>query len=190
MTGRLGKGLTIHSVFPIYFMLWGNFDMQYTDPAWRTDTMSYERVKAFFEDNGYEFKVHEFATSTENIELAAQTLGVEPALIAKTLAFKGKDRDILVVMKGDAKVDNKKFKDQFQVKSKMMPPDEVEAVTGHPVGGVCPFGLKGKIAIYADIRLKQCDKVYPAAGSKNTCVEITPESLVKVTGASWVDVCR
>ncbi|MBN2254915.1 MAG: YbaK/EbsC family protein [Deltaproteobacteria bacterium] len=152
--------------------------------------MSFQSVKAFFEEKGYAFDIREFTTSTENVELAARALGVEPSLIAKTLAFKGRDRDILVVMKGDAKVDNKKFKDRFQVKSKMMPLDEVEAVTGHPVGGVCPFGLKHEMDIYADVSLKQCEKVYPAAGSKNTCIEITPENLVKITGASWVDVCK
>jgi len=154
--------------------------------------MSFESVKAFFDDNGYDFKVREFDTSTENVELAAQALGVVPALIAKTLAFKGKDKDkdILVVMKGDARVDNKKFKDQFQVKSKMMSFDEVEATTGHPVGGVCPFGLKQDMDIYVDVSLKQFEKVYPAAGSKNTCIEITPENILLITGASWVDVCK
>lgn len=152
--------------------------------------MSFESVRAFFKDNGYDFKVREFDTSTENVELAARALGVEPALIAKTLAFKGNDKDILVVMKGDARVDNKKFKDQLNVKSKMMSCDEVEAITGHPVGGVCPFGLKQDMDIYIDISLKQYEKVYPAAGSKNTCIEITPEDILRITGASWIDVCK
>lgn len=152
--------------------------------------MSFESVKAFFENKGYDFKVREFDTSTENVELAARALDVDPALIAKTLAFKGNNKDILVVMKGNARVDNKKFKDQLKVKSKMMSCDEVEKTTGHPVGGVCPFGLKEDMDIYVDISLKQYEKVYPAAGSKNTCIEITPDDILQITGASWVDVCK
>jgi len=160
------------------------------NPEQRRNDMSFETVKAFFEDNGYDFKVREFDTSTENVALAARALGVEPALIAKTLAFKGNEKNILIVMKGDARVDNKKFKDQLKIKSKMMSFDEVETTTGHPVGGVCPFGLKQDMDIYVDVSLKQFEKVYPAGGSKNTCIEMTPENIMQITGASWVDVCK
>jgi Cys-tRNA(Pro) deacylase len=152
--------------------------------------MSVESVKQFFADKGRHYEIREFDTSTENVELAAQALGVEPALIAKTLAFKGKETNILVVMKGDAKVDNKKFKNQFNVKSKMMSFDEVQAATGHPVGGVCPFGLKEEMDVYVDVSIRPFPTVYPAAGSKNSCVEITPEELLEITGATWVDVCK
>ena len=115
---------------------------------------------------------------------------MEPALIAKTLAFKLKDRPVLIVTQGDARIDNRKFKQQFLVKAKMMSAEEVLERTGHPVGGVCPFGLKEPVDIYLDESLRAFEKVYPAAGSKNTCIEITPEALSTITGAKWVDVCK
>jgi len=152
--------------------------------------MGVEEVRAYFEGNGLPYEVREMDASTETVEMAARALGVEPALIAKTLAFKLKDRAILVVTKGDAKIDNKKFKQHFQGKAKMMSPDEVMEVTGHPVGGVCPFGLKQEIGIYLDEGLRRFEKVYPAAGSQNSCIEITPQELYKTTGAHWVDVCK
>ena len=152
--------------------------------------MSVESVKAFFEEQHLHFEIREFDDSTENVEKAARALGVEPGLIAKTLAFKLKERGILVVMKGDARIDNRKFKDRFKVKSRMMTFDEVVEATGHPVGGVCPFGLAQEMEIYLDESLKQYDTVYPAAGSRNSCIEITPGELCRITGAEWVDVCR
>jgi len=152
--------------------------------------MGVEEVRAYFEENRLPYKVREMDASTETVEMAARALGVEPALIAKTLAFKLKDRGILVVTKGDAKIDNQKFKQHFQAKARMMSPDEVMEATGHPVGGVCPFGLRQKMDIYLDESLKQFEKVYPAAGSQNSCIEITPEELCRITGARWVDVCK
>jgi len=152
--------------------------------------MSVESVKTFFEKEHLHFEIREFDDSTENVEKAARALGVEPGLIAKTLAFKLKDRSLLVVMKGDARIDNRKFKDRFKVKSRMMTFDEVVEATGHPVGGVCPFGLAQEMEIYLDESLKQYEKVYPAAGSRNSCIEITPDELCRITGAEWVDVCR
>lgn len=152
--------------------------------------MGVEEVRAYFEENGLPYKVREMDASTETVEMAARALGVEPALIAKTLAFKLKDRGILVVTKGDAKIDNQKFKRHFQAKARMMSPDEVREATGHPVGGVCPFGLRQEMDIYLDESLKQFEKVYPAAGSQNSCIEITPEELYRITGARWVDVCK
>ncbi|HPA14248.1 MAG TPA: YbaK/EbsC family protein [Desulfobacterales bacterium] len=152
--------------------------------------MSVERVKAYFEENGLNYEIREMDQGTETVEAASRALGVEPARIAKTLALKIKSRYILVVTKGDARIDNRKFKLRFQVKARMMTSDEVLETTGHPVGGVCPFGLKKRMDIYLDESLKSFDRVYPAAGSGNSCIEIAPEALCRVTGADWVDVCR
>jgi Cys-tRNA(Pro) deacylase len=152
--------------------------------------MTVETVRAYFREHALEYEIHEFGESTETVELAAQALGVEPELIAKTLALKVRDRGVLVVTRGDARIDNRKFKDQFGVKAKMMSPEEVLEKTGHAVGSVCPFAIKEDLEICLDESLRQFEKVYPAAGSKNSCIEITPEELCRVTGAQWVDVCK
>ena len=152
--------------------------------------MGVEEVRVYFEKNELPYRIREMETSTETVEMAAKTLGVEPALIAKTLAFKLRERNILVVIKGDAKIDGRKFKQHFHVKAKMMSLDDVLETTGHPVGGVCPFGLKQEMDVYLDENLRQFEKVYPAAGSQNSCIEIAPEELCRVTGAQWVDVCK
>jgi Cys-tRNA(Pro) deacylase len=152
--------------------------------------MGVDEVKAEFEERGIRCPIREMETTTATVATAAQALGVEAALIAKTLAFKLKDRSILVVTRGDAKIDNHKFKQHLHVKASMMSPDEVMETTGHPVGGVCPFGLKQKVDIYLDESLRCFEKVYPAAGSRNSCVEITPEELGRITGGQWVDVCK
>ena len=152
--------------------------------------MSVESVKAYLREHGLEYEIHEFGESTETVELAAQALGVEPELIAKTLALRVRDRSVLVVTKGNARIDNRKFKDTFGAKAKMMAPEAVLEKTGHPVGGVCPFAIKDDMEIYLDESLRRFEKVYPAAGSKNSCIEITPEELCRITGAQWVDVCR
>jgi Cys-tRNA(Pro) deacylase len=152
--------------------------------------MSVDSVRAYFEKNGLAFEIREFDASTETVQRAAQALGVEPELIAKTLAYKVKDHGILVVTKGDARIDNKKFKQQFGVKAKMMSPEEVLETTGHPVGGVCPFGLSQGMEIYLDTSLKDFEKVYPAAGSRNSCIEISPNEFFRITRAQWVDVCK
>jgi Cys-tRNA(Pro) deacylase len=152
--------------------------------------MSVESVRAYLREQGLEFDIHEFHESTETVERAAQALGVEPELIAKTLAFKLKDRAVLVVAKGDARIDNRKFKDTLGSRAKMMSAEEVLEKTGHPVGGVCPFAIKEDMEIYLDASLKQFKKIYPAAGSKNSCLEITPEELYRITGGQWVDVCK
>ena len=118
-------------------------------------------------------------------------LGVKPALIAKTLSFKLKDnRNILLVTRGDARIDNRKYKDCFQVKDKMLKPDEVLEVTGHSVGGVCPFGLKKPLEIYLDISLQKFEAIFPAAGSGNSFIKISPDELQKITHGIWVDVCK
>lgn len=150
--------------------------------------MSIESVKAEFENRGLSLEVIEMGMSTATVGLAAAALGVEPARIAKTMAFRLRTEDILVVLKGDVKIDNKKFKDVFGDKAKMVKPEEVESVTGHPMGGVCPFGLKNPLSIYLDESLKVFDYVYPAAGGSNTAVKIDVSFLHEVTEAKWVDV--
>ncbi len=152
--------------------------------------MSVESVRAYFAEKGRDYEIREMGETTETVEKAAMALGVAPELIAKTLAFTIKERSILVVTKGDARIDNGKFKRRFQSKAKMMSLDAVQEATGHPVGGVCPFGLKEDMNIYLDETLKQFEKIYPAAGSRNSCIEITPQDLCAITGAEWVDVCK
>lgn len=152
--------------------------------------MALEDVKRFFQENNLNYEIYELEDSTATVELAAQAHGVEPQLIAKTLAVKLKDREALIVTKGDAKLDNKKFKTTFHLKCKMLSFDEVLEITGHPVGGVCPFGLKNPLDVYLDISLKDFDYVYPAAGGINTSIKITPQELQKITNGVWVDVCK
>lgn len=152
--------------------------------------MALEDVKRFFKDNNLEYEIFELDESTATVELAAKAHGVKPELIAKTMAFKLKDRDILIVTKGDARIDNRKYKDTFKTKCKMLKPDEVLEITGHPVGGVCPFGLRNPLEVYLDISLKNYEYVYPAAGATNSSIRITPADLSKITVAQWVDVCK
>ncbi len=122
--------------------------------------------------------------------LAAEAHGVEPGQIAKTLAFRTDDGVILVVARGDARIDNKKFKAMFSGKPRMLPLDEVEAETSHPVGGVCPFGLPHPVPVYCDLSLRSFAEVVPAAGAVNAAVRITPERMAQLTAAQWVDVCQ
>ncbi len=152
--------------------------------------MSVKSVKKQFEDENLSLKVVELDKSTATVELAAQAIGVEPERIAKTMAFKLKDRDILIVSKGDAKIDNRKFKDCFSTKAKMLNPDEVLEVTGHAVGGVCPFGLKNPIDTYLDETLKEFDFVYPAAGAPNAAVKVSVDQLEEITKGTWADLCK
>jgi prolyl-tRNA editing enzyme YbaK/EbsC (Cys-tRNA(Pro) deacylase) len=153
--------------------------------------MSLESVRKFFIENGYtDLHILEHEVSTATVELAAKAHGVEPALIAKTMAFGLKDREILIVTKGDARIDNRKYKDCFHEKATMLNYEEVLEITGHPVGGVCPFGLTNSIDVYLDISMKEFQYVYPAAGSVNSAVKISPDRLQEVTGGTWVDVCK
>jgi len=153
--------------------------------------MSLESVKKYFIENGYtDLKILETEQSSATVELAAKAHGVEPALIAKTMAFGLKDKEIIIVTKGDARIDNRKFKDYFHEKAKMLNYDKVLEITGHPVGGVCPFGLKNPMDIYLDVSMKEFEFVYPAAGSANSAVKISPDRLQEVTGGTWVDVCK
>ncbi len=152
--------------------------------------MSVESVKAFFARHAPDIEVSETETSTATVADAAETYGVEPGQIAKTLSFRVGEEAILVVAKGDARIDNKKFKTQFSTKARMLPFEEVEMETGHPVGGVCPFGLVKPLKIYCDVNLKVYDEVLPAAGGPKAAVRLTPQHLVELTGAEWIDVCQ
>ena len=130
-------------------------------------------------------------SSSATVAEAAEALGTEEARIAKTLSFRLKNRCILIVVKGDVKIDNAKYRHEFGEKAHMLSFDEVEAVTGHPVGGVCPFGVKTGIDIYLDESLKKFDTVFPACGNINNAIEISIPELEKVTGyIKWVDVCK
>jgi len=154
--------------------------------------MSIETVRQFFKQHGMEEKVMEFDTSSATVELAAQAVGVIPARIAKTLSFKQKDGDgFLILAAGDAKIDNTKFKGVFQTKAKMLTPEEVLALTGHEVGGVCPFGIGGDVPVYLDVSLKRFASVFPACGSDNSAIELDCEQLFALAnGREWIDVCK
>jgi len=151
--------------------------------------MGVEDVRLFFAGRGLDYAIREFDEGTQTVELAAKALGVEPALIAKTLALKVGGKAMILVTKGDARLDNRKFKQRFGVKARMLGAGEVVDITGHPVGGVCPFGLKTPMDIYIDESLKPFKLVYPAAGAHNNCIAISPDELRRITGAQWVDVC-
>lgn len=154
-------------------------------------TVAFERAKAYLTQFGLEDRVMEFDVSSATVELAAEAVGCEPAHIAKTLSFKVDDQCILIVAAGDAKVDNKKYKAQFHTKAKMLSFEEVEELTGHAVGGVCPFGVKAGVRVFLDVSLKRFEIVYPACGSSNSAVKLTIEELEKASGyESWIDVCK
>ena len=152
--------------------------------------MTIESVKKHFVDEKLNLEVIEMDTSTATVELAANALGVEPARIAKTMALRLKERDILIMTKGDVRIDNRKFKDYFGQKAKFIGAEDLEEATGHSVGGVCPFGLIKHLDIYLDKSLKVFDYVYPAGGGPNTCVKIDVDYLAKVTKGIWIDVCN
>ena len=152
--------------------------------------MSLQSVKAFFQQLELNLPIIELQVSTATVALAAEAHGVEPGQIAKTLAFRlNDDRVLLVVAKGDARIDHKKFKDAFG-KGKMLGLDEVVELTGHPVGGVCPFGLARALPVYLDVSLQTYEEVIPAAGSVNSAVRISPALMLKITNGQWVDVCQ
>lgn len=151
--------------------------------------MGCAEVQNFLDERNLPHKIIYLDESSATVDLAAKAIGVKPAMIAKTLAFKLKDRNIVVVTCGTARVDNKKYKKTFNCKAKMMSFDETLEITGHPIGGVCPFGLSDDIEIYMDESLKKFDIVYPAAGSGNSAIKITHEEMHDITGAEWVDVC-
>lgn len=152
--------------------------------------MSLESVRAFLGAHAPDIEIIETAESSSTVALAAEAHGVEPAQIAKTICLRVGEQMMLVVAGGMARLDNRKFKDTFGAKGRMLDAEEVVAVTSHPVGGVCPFGLPSPLPIYCDISLKRFDEVVPAAGSTNSAVRIETGRLAELTGASWVDVCQ
>lgn len=152
--------------------------------------MSLESVKAFFAEKAPDIRVIELETSTATVAEAAAAHNVKPAQIAKTLSLKLGDDIVLLVARGDARLDNRKFKDQFQNKPRMLDFDSVLEATGHPVGGVCPFGVSERLKIYCDVSLKAFEEVLPAAGAVNSAVRINPLRLAELTNAQWVDVCQ
>ena len=152
--------------------------------------MAIERAKEYLKKFGAEDRVLEFEVSSATVELAAQALGCEPARIAKSLTCIG-EHPIMIIAAGDAKIDNKKFKEQFSMKAKMLGADEVESLIGHAVGGVCPFGIYEDVEVYLDESLKRFETVFPAAGSSNSAIELTIEELEKFSNSkAWIDVCK
>ena len=152
--------------------------------------MSLDSVRAFLAEKAPDIAIIELENSTATVALAAENHGVEPAQIAKTLSLKTADRCFLVVTRGDARLDNKKAKVAFGGKVRMLSADEVETMTGHPVGGVCPFGLASPLPVYCDLSLKAFDEVLPAAGSTHSAIRINPLRMAELANADWVDVCQ
>jgi len=154
--------------------------------------MSVHSVRKYLAPWGKSEDILEFEESSATVELAALRLSVEPARIAKTISFyEGSDSAILVIAAGDMRIDNAKFKAAFGIKSKMLSADDVLRLTGHAVGGVCPFDNPPEAKVYADISLKKFDTVFPACGSSNSAIEMTIDEIYQISGAcGWVDVCK
>src|ERR1700759_472950 len=152
--------------------------------------MSLQSVRAFFAEKAPDISVIESEVSSATVPLAAEAYGVEPGMIAKTLSLRVGERVILIVAAGTSRMDNKKVKAQFGGKPKMLGLEEVADITGHEVGGVCPFGLKSPLPVYCDVSLKAFDVVVPAAGSAPRRVGVTPDRMAELTSAEWVDVCQ
>ena len=151
--------------------------------------MSLESVRAHLAEIAPDIEILESATSTATVALAAEAFGMQPGEIAKTLSLRQGERVFLLVTRGDARLDNKKAREAFGGKVKMLDLAECEDITGHPVGGVCPFGLAQALDVYCDISLQDFDIVAPAAGSKTTAIKIAPQRLAELVGAEWVNVC-
>lgn len=153
--------------------------------------MAIERVKEFFKQYDMDKNIKEFDVSSATVELAAKALGCEPEHIAKTLSFSVNDEPILIVMAGDSKVDNQKYKAYFGKKAKMLSADEVESKIGHAVGGVCPFGINDGVTVYLDESLKRFETVFPACGSTNSAIELTIDEMERFSGyKEWINVCK
>ena len=152
--------------------------------------MSLASVRAFFAERAPEITVIESPKSSATVALAAAAYGVEPARIAKTLSLRIGEQVILIVTSGTSRMDNKKVKARFGGKPKMLGLEEVADITGHEVGGVCPFGLKAPLPIYCDVLLREFDEVVPAAGSIHSAVRIAPSRMAELVAAEWIDVCQ
>ena len=153
--------------------------------------MSFAAAKQYLEEKGFGDRVIVPEESSATVADAARALGCEPGMIAKTLSFLVEDRPVLILAEGMARVDNRKFKDRFNCKAKMIPGDMVEDLVGHPPGGVCPFGVKDGVTVYLDESLKQHEVVYPAAGDGKSAVKLSIAELEICSGyTDWVDVCK
>jgi prolyl-tRNA editing enzyme YbaK/EbsC (Cys-tRNA(Pro) deacylase) len=152
--------------------------------------MSLESVLDWLAAYAPDLRMIEVEASTATVDTAAAALSVEPGRIAKTLAVRAGENLFLVVARGDARLDNRKCKDEFGARPRMLGADETLELTGHPIGGVCPFGLKTPLPVYLDVSLQSFDVVYPAAGSLNTSVEVPVERLFALVAERWVDLCR
>lgn len=155
--------------------------------------MTIEKVRAFFRDLGMEERIQEFDVSSATVELAAQAVGVEGARICKTLSFKdGEDGCILIQTAGDTKIDNRKFKDTFGQKAKMLTAEEVVEFTGHAIGGVCAFAIENpQVRVFCDVSVKRFETVFPACGSSNSAIELTCDEIFRISKAEkWIDVCK
>jgi prolyl-tRNA editing enzyme YbaK/EbsC (Cys-tRNA(Pro) deacylase) len=151
--------------------------------------LSLASVRAFLAEKAPDIEIIDQGASTATVNEAALALGVEPGQIAKTLSIRVNDEAILIVARGDARLDNRKTKATFGGRPRMLGAEDVEALTGHPVGGVCPFGLATPLPIYCDQSLRDFAEVYPAAGSRTSSVRLSPDRLAELTGARWIDVC-
>lgn len=153
--------------------------------------MSIEKGREYFRQFGMEENILEFSVSSATVELAAQALGVEGARIAKTLSFMVGEQPVLILMAGDVKVDNPKYKAVFHTKAKMMAPEQLEEYVGHQIGGVCPFGIKDGVDVYLDESLKRFNTVFPACGSSNSAIELTIPQLEEFSNfKEWIDVSK
>ena len=151
--------------------------------------MSITRAREYFAKFGMENRIIEFATSSATVALAAVAAGCEEARICKTLSFMGKEGPLLILVAGDVKIDNHKYKEQFGVKAKMLTAEQVEELIGHAVGGVCPFGIKEGVAVYLDDSMRRFETMFPACGSSNSAIELTIEELERYSGYKvWVNV--
>jgi prolyl-tRNA editing enzyme YbaK/EbsC (Cys-tRNA(Pro) deacylase) len=152
--------------------------------------VSAESVRRWIAENASDLPIIEVEGSTATVATAAESLGVAPGCIAKTLAVRAGEQTFLLVARGDARLDNRKCKDELGARPRMLGPEETLELTGHPVGGVCPFGLTTPLPVYLDVSLRDFDSVYPAGGSLNTSVEVGVDRLFDLVGNRWVDLCR
>lgn len=153
--------------------------------------MSIERVRHYFKELGMDERILQFDVSSATVELAASALACEECRIAKTLSFHAGEKIVLIVTAGDARVDNAKYKSRFGKKAKMLAPEETESLIGHAVGGVCPFAVNDNVEVYLDVSLNRFQTVFPACGSSNSAIELTPAELEKYSSSlGWIDVCK
>ena len=153
--------------------------------------MSLERARQYLEEQGFADRIIVPEHSSATVAEAAEALGCEPGMIAKTLSFLQREQPVLILVEGTVRIDNKKYRQQFDCKAKMIPADQVEALVGHDIGGVCPFGILPGVTVYLDESLKKHQTVYPAAGSDHSAVRLSIAELEACSGAAgWVDVCK